>query len=424
MTRELNVHVDGEFAGVTTMSAGGSLGFRYDEAYRSCRHPTPLSLSMPVERRDHKNRVVLPFLQGLLPDNAQALAAMAVTYGVSGLSPFALLEHVGRDVAGALQFLPPGTPSSDATSSRSRVRPISDADVELLLKGAIEEYRDGAPTGRGEGRFSLAGAQPKIALHHMPDGSWGIPEDATPTTHILKPATGSFKRFDIVEQMTMVAARSLGLTVAESHLARFGAVSTFVSRRYDRSMSSAGWRRLHQEDLCQAMAVSPAKKYQRNDGGPGAAALAGLVESFPYLDDRRRVARAFFQGFVFNVVVAGTDAHAKNYSLLLDADRVALAPLYDLATYAPYRKGDEPLYLPMHANGEYRANAITSRDLASVGAKLKLNPDDSDEIVQTIRAGAVEAFEVARDEVADQGDDAAQMAAETVAAVARLPLTR
>lgn len=424
MTRELDVHVDGVLAGVAAMSSGGALSFSYDDCYRAGDRPTPLSLSMPIERREHKNRVVLPFLQGLLPDNAQAIGSMATTYGVSGSSPFALLEHVGADVAGALQFVPRGAPSSDATGSRSSVREVSHADIETLLNSAIEEYRDGTPARRGEGRFSLAGAQPKIALHLLPNGSWGVPEEATPTTHILKPAAGSFSHFDIVEQMTMAAARALGLTVAESHLTQFGAVRTFVSRRYDRIRMGGVWHRLHQEDLCQALAVSPAKKYQRQDGGPGVAAVATLIESIPHLDDRRRVARAFFQGVVFNAVVAGTDAHAKNYSLMLDHDRVELAPLYDLATYAPYRRGDEPLYLPMNANGKYRADAIMSRDLEAVGAKLRLRPDDASEIVEHIRDGAVAAFESARAEVDAQGADGRKAADDVVAAVATLPLTR
>lgn len=101
-TRELSVYLDGDLAGVVEMSSGGALTFSYDESYRSREDPTALSLSMPVEVAQHKNRVVRPYLQGLLPDNAQALDAIAATYSVSAASPFALLEHVGRDVAGAV----------------------------------------------------------------------------------------------------------------------------------------------------------------------------------------------------------------------------------------------------------------------------------------------------------------------------------
>ena len=81
--RELDVYLDGTLAGTVTMSSAGVLNFAYDEKYRSAAHPTPLSTSMPVELATHKNRVVLPFLQGLLPDNAQALASIATTYSMN-----------------------------------------------------------------------------------------------------------------------------------------------------------------------------------------------------------------------------------------------------------------------------------------------------------------------------------------------------
>lgn len=424
MTRALNVFLDGLLAGVVTMSAGGALAFTYEDGYLAQRYPTPLSLSMPTGRKAHKNRAVLPFLQGLLPDNAQALASMATAFGVSATSPFALLEHVGADVAGALQFMPIGVPAPDAAGFRTKMRPLSDAGVEELLRDAVEEYRVGKPTGRHEGRFSLSGAQPKIALCQTEEGSWAMPEESTPTTHILKPATESFRRIDIVEQLTMRAARNLGLNVAESQLVSFGDTRTFITTRYDRVRQAGVWRRLHQEDLCQALAVLPAKKYQRNDGGPGASAVAGLIESFPRLDDRRQAARSFFTAFVFNAVTAGTDAHAKNYSLMLSGDRITLAPLYDLATYALYRKDDEAIYLPMSVNGEYRSDRISSKDLVAVGTKLRLAPEDAAEIVSEIRAGAVSAFEAAHEEFACDDRGAEQIAAELASAVARLPLTQ
>ncbi|NNH05503.1 HipA N-terminal domain-containing protein [Cellulomonas fimi] len=119
MTRTLLVHLEGVLAGTLSMSSGGTLSFEYDEDYRSGPDPTPLSLSMPLATRRHKQRAVLPFVQGLLPDNVQALEAMARTFQVSARSPFALLEHIGHDVAGALQLVRPGEPSEDAAADRS-----------------------------------------------------------------------------------------------------------------------------------------------------------------------------------------------------------------------------------------------------------------------------------------------------------------
>ena len=55
--------------------------------------------------------------------------------------------------------------------------------------------------------------------------------------------------------------------------------------------------------------------------------------------DRRRL----FQALAFNFVIAGTDAHAKNFSLLLSHRGARLAPLYDLASYLPYVAGQMPI---------------------------------------------------------------------------------
>ena len=45
----------------------------------------------------------------------------------------------------------------------------------------------------------------------------------------------------------------------------------------------------------------------------------------------------FLQANMFNWLIGGTDAHAKNYSFLIDAgDEIRLAPLYDLSSQLPY----------------------------------------------------------------------------------------
>ncbi|RIQ37358.1 HipA domain-containing protein [Jiangella rhizosphaerae] len=271
-TAELIVYLDGVRCGVLRQSSGGNLTFDYDDAYRAGRQRTPLSLSMPLAIAAHANRVVRPFFAGLLTDNPQARAALAREYGVSAENPFALLSHVGADVAGALQVLPPGTPPTDGVS-RDGYTMLTSRDVEQLLVETIAEYRDGMPNLGPAQRFSLAGAQPKVALFRAGDG-WARPDPGTPTTHIVKPVEGRYRRLDVVEHLTMQAARRLKLRVADTSLATFGDVRAFVTTRYDRQYVGGRWIRIHQEDLCQALAVPPDKKYQRLDGGPGVGRVA------------------------------------------------------------------------------------------------------------------------------------------------------
>jgi serine/threonine-protein kinase HipA len=86
--------------------------------------------------------------------------------------------------------------------------------------------------------------------------------------------------------------------------------------------------------MCQALGLMPIRKYQE-DGGPGIAQITTLirrVSASPEVDVER-----FLKANMFNWLIGGTDAHAKNYSLLIGAgDEVRLAPLYDLSSQLPY----------------------------------------------------------------------------------------
>ena len=57
---------------------------------------------------------------------------------------------------------------------------------------------------------------------------------------------------------------------------------------------------------------------------------------------------------IWNWLIGGTDAHAKNYSVLLADDDVRLAPLYDVASALPYDTHESKLKLAMKVGGDYR----------------------------------------------------------------------
>lgn len=101
-------------------------------------------------------------------------------------STFALLRFVGEDVAGAAQFVRPER--LEAALSRSGdLRPVDNSEIGDMLRRAMADLPVSSEAGP-DGKFSLAGAQAKIALRK--DGSvWSKPYGASPSTHILKPAT-------------------------------------------------------------------------------------------------------------------------------------------------------------------------------------------------------------------------------------------
>lgn len=101
-------------------------------------------------------------------------------------------------------------------------------------------------------------------------------------------------------------------------------------------------------------------------GGSSAPDIIRLLQSTG-AEARGNVAR-FLQMLFFNYLIAATDAHAKNYSLMLEPGGAhRLAPLYDVASIAPYVAGDEwrnnPPKLAMSIGGENRAGCVSTGNI-------------------------------------------------------------
>jgi serine/threonine-protein kinase HipA len=394
--RMLHVFMDGTHIGMLHMTGAGALSFIYDDGYSSADGATPLSLSMPLRQRTHGNRVVNPFLQGLLPDNVMALSSMANRYQVSANSPFALLEHVGHDVAGALQIIPPHEVSEDAHANRTAMTPLDDDRLGAMLRNAIAVYDDGVAMQNTQ-RMSLAGAQAKLGVAKMPGGGWAIPERGTPTTHIFKPRfvdATVFPEADIVEFFCQQVVIAAGLPAAHTTFweSPDGRVSAVVSERYDRRRRMDGTiQRLHQEDLCQAMSISPSKKYQRQDGGPSIGRIAKLLTTRLTPDDANTVARQFLKAVVVNAALLNTDAHAKNYSLMLKGSSVALAPMYDVSSIGAFLdSGAHPLF-PMRLGATFDLEQVFPETIVAEAGRLGIARVEAADIVNhtLVRLAAV-----------------------------------
>jgi serine/threonine-protein kinase HipA len=63
--------------------------------------------------------------------------------------------------------------------------------------------------------------------------------------------------------------------------------------------------------------------------------------------------RRFADALIWNWLIGGTDAHAKNYSILLAGNQVRLAPLYDIASALPYGTHERKLRLAMKIGTSY-----------------------------------------------------------------------
>ena len=380
----LAVYLDGVRVGTLHQNAQGRLSFEYDDAYRRETSGAPLSLSLPKAATMHSNKRVLPFIAGLLPDSESALQRLGRKYGVSANNPFALLRHIGRDAAGAVQVLPETTACDDAANRQGDIEWLSDDAVDQTLLALARSPESWDP-GRNAGRWSLAGAQSKIALFRSPEGRWGVPSDSTPTTHILKPSMPNYQGHHLNEHLCLRAAQLCGLPAADTHLLTTDRYEVLVSRRYDRVLDPDGrWRRLHQEDLCQALSVPPSKKYQ-SDGGPGVQQIGQLLATNGLQASRQANLHRMFDYLVYNVAIGATDAHAKNFSILLSARDIRLAPLYDVASMLPYDQ-ESQLQSAMKIGSTWRMAAVSDTDWVAVGQRFGLSADDAVDRARTVRA--------------------------------------
>ena len=364
----LIVVVDHRIMGEIQRDQRDRLVFIYDESWRTSAESYPLSLSMPLVEAEHPHDSIEPWLWGLLPDNEIVLDRWGRRHQVSSGSAFALLGAVGEDCPGAIQLVRQEKVESVLRQDKPQVEWLTEAEVA----GRLHELGTDQSAWRASqdtGQFSLPGAQPKTALYF--DGQrWGVPHGSTPTTHILKPPLKAFEGHSENEHLCLRLARALGLPTTASEVLKFGDEIAIVVERYDRARETDRVRRIHQEDLCQIAGLPPTKKYQ-NDGGPTCSDMADAVRthSTAPLEDVWTLARAT----MLNWIIGGTDAHSKNFSMLIGRGGEArLAPLYDVASFLPYENNHGKLKLANKIGSKYRINDIRARHWTRFASEVRL----------------------------------------------------
>ncbi|OZI20968.1 toxin HipA [Bordetella genomosp. 9] len=335
---QLNIWMNGSAVGAWRNEPGGS-SLTYSDAWIDDPGGRPLSLSLPFRlgNTPYKGAIVDDFFDNLLPDSDVIRRRLAQHHRADSAAPFDLLAVLGRDCVGAIQLLPPD--ESPAGLDRIDADPLTDADIALILRSAVSGTPLGHDDRTSDLRLSIAGAQEKTALLRQ-QGLWFRPRGSTPTTHILKLPLGlvGAMRADMhesVENEWLCAqlAAAYGLAVARCEIAHFEDQKALVVERFDRRSTGAGAIvRLPQEDMCQALGVSPLRKYQA-DGGPG---ITAIIRNVLNSSQREQDVLDFYKAQIFFWMLAATDGHAKNFSIaLLAGGRYHATPLYDILSAHP-----------------------------------------------------------------------------------------
>ncbi|HEY8102275.1 MAG TPA: type II toxin-antitoxin system HipA family toxin [Burkholderiaceae bacterium] len=321
--RALDVYRNDRLVG--TLFDETPLRFRYADTWMQANNAEPIAPMLGLHQQEHTGELVYAYFENLLPEGD---IRRYLSISQHATTVFGLLSAVGGDTASGLSLLPQGEKPASRnyrpTTWKAIAKSLHDPDKAPLLAQNAHD-----------GRISLAGAQDKMLLVVMPDGTPAIPLGSAPSTHILKPDIVRLPKVwstALNETFVMKLAHALKLGVAE--VAYQPIVKACLVKRYDRTTNEKGELiRLHQLDLCQLDGKPSDIKYEA-DGGPTLARCRTLLQqnSVPAIDLKRLLEWVFF-----NLYVGNNDSHAKNLAILYTTGHGArLAPFYDLMSTTMY----------------------------------------------------------------------------------------
>lgn len=383
----LHVWRDGEHVGEFLRDPHGRVSFRYDSDRES-----PISLSLPANGNASRTAAET-FLENLLPDDENARRRMALRLHIDSIDTFLLLGNA--DTVGGLVF----TAEPNLPRRPVEVRPVDDEEIAQQI-GYVrangyswfardvndEFYERSIPRCR----FSIAGGQPKFTLARR-GGVWLWPNIAIPSTHIIKPELRDCPESDTVEDATMTLGMQCGLPVAEHGLLEVRGARAFITRRFDRTVNGNGVRRIHCEDLAQAMGRAPEAKYDI-----GAAACIRFLQRY---DATGEMCYEWVRRLAFNVSSANYDAHGKNYSIMLNDRDFCFAPMYDMVATRAWPHLDQEMAMPI--NGVNYPELLTPHDWQAFASQTGLDEERVVHLARTMANSVLDHAQESSEEVSE-----------------------
>jgi len=357
----LTVFYEQRLVGYLSIDPERRFSFSYSREWLGSPAAFQISISMPLQKGAFPHDTVKSFFSNLLPESA-VRTLISKQLGISDKNDFMLLKRIGGECAGALSILPESEKPESPDQYQYRSLPeeqFSDL-IRQIPRRPLLAGQDGV-------RISLAGAQDKLALFQKNSGFY-IPMNGAPSNVILKPAMAHFEFSVENECFCMMLAGALGLTVPPVSIVQAKSQKALLIERYDRYPDNGVIRRIHQEDLCQAMGLSHELKYEA-DGGPGFRACFELIRVYsanPIKDLQQLMGWVFF-----NFLTGNMDGHAKNLSLMYQGKQVRLAPLYDMMCTDIYE--DLSKKLAMKIGGENRPEWIMERHWQRFSQEIKIS---------------------------------------------------
>jgi len=292
--------------------------FEFDYDLDWIKNPNGFDLSFCVQRNGSFSRDQARAFFANLITEGDLRSTLAIGRQFDQNDIFAFLSEFGDDCAGALTITQDG---SRAKQRAQRAVTLDELDKKIDQKLPLQSIEGG--------HFSLAGAQDKIPVILTKEELF-LPDAAHPSTHILKPVSNWSGVKDSVcnEWFCMNLARLVGLPVPSVSILQ-GKYLYYLIERYDRKDG----KRLHQQDLCQALGIMLERKYELR-GGPSFPRIYNTIQS--YSSNKFHDLSISLNWFLFNLLIGNNDTHAKNISFLFDGRKWQLAPFYDLMSTTVY----------------------------------------------------------------------------------------
>lgn len=401
----LRVLLNNRLVGHLSKTPDGAIRFNYDQSWLDWENALPVSLSLPLREDAYRGEPVIAVFDNLLPDADALRRRVAEKVGAAGTDAYSMLAAIGRDCAGALQFIDDDDGDVDAVTAISGAK-VDDNAIENLLKGLAQ-----APLGLERDdtfRISVAGAQEKTALLRYKD-QWLKPHGTTPTTHIFKKQIGRLPNgIDLSNSVEnefycLKLIEAFDLQVNRAEMQTFGETKALVIERFDRRWTKDGrLLRLPQEDFCQALSVPPTRKYQ-SEGGPG---LADVIKLLGGSDCPAEDQITVFKAQILFWLIGATDGHAKNFSIFIGpGGSFRLTPIYDVLTAQPSLISRQieikqmRLAMALGTRNHYKFKEIQCRHFVQSGEMAGLSKKLVQDVIEDISVNAKTALEKVENEL-------------------------
>ncbi len=361
-SNSLNVYFENFEVGVICADKGNRMSFQYLSSWLSNPGAFQVSITMPFTENVYPTEIAHSFFANLLPEGL-VRENVARALSVSPDNDFELLARIGGECAGALWIGNGRPPSWDE-------QVYSVVSEDELYRKIIEGNVFSSVLGTKKVRISLAGAQDKLPVR-LEAGQILLPENGCPSTHIMKFPSKDYGDLPSNEVFVTSLAKHIGIRTVDAWIFKVGEIETCMVSRYDRyTDGNKRIRRLHQEDICQALGFPHFKKYE-SEGGPSfkdCFELIDLVCTEPILERDQ-----LLKWLVFNLLVGNSDAHAKNLSILFHPNgKVELTPFYDLVCTLSYAGLDREIAMSIGSVSD--PGRIGPRQFDSLASECGFSP--------------------------------------------------